>query len=55
LTVSLDVFNVLNEDAVTSIVESVNDQDPDDPTTLFGAPQRREAPRTVRLGLSLRF
>lgn len=55
LVVSLDVFNLFDEDAVVSVKQSVNNQIPGDPTTLFGAPRLRQSARTVRLGLTLRF
>ena len=55
LILGFDLFNLVNDDAVTRINDLVNDQDPSDPSTLFGAPERRVAPRTVRLYASFRF
>lgn len=51
----LDVFNLLNEDAATGLVTTVGQQDPGDPSTLFGAVRSRQTPRTVRLNATLRF
>ena len=55
LVVGFDLFNVFNEDAVTSIRTLVNDQDPSDAATLFGSPRRRVEPRTARLYASFRW
>lgn len=55
LVLGIDVFNLLNDDAARSVVTTVNEQDPTNPSTLFGAPVRRLSPRTTRLYLSLRF
>jgi hypothetical protein len=48
---TLDVFNVLGENELVAIKTEVQDQFKSDPTTLFGAPRLRAAPRTLRLGL----
>lgn len=55
LVFGFDIFNLLNDDAATSLNTSVNDQDPDDPSTLFGAVRARQAPRQIRFFSSLRF
>lgn len=52
-TLTFDMFNVLGSNALVSINTNIGDQDPSDPTSLFGAPRLRVAPRTVRLGLRL--
>ena len=48
LAVGVDVFNVLNEDAVTRRTTLVND-----PSVPFGEVRRRQAPRTLRLSATL--
>ncbi len=53
--VGIDVFNVFNEDAITSVRSFVNGQDPSDPTTLFGSPRFRQQPRTIRINTTFRF
>jgi hypothetical protein len=55
IVLGLDVFNALDDDAVTSAKTFVNEQDPEDSTTLFGAPRFRLAPRTVRLNVGFRW
>ena len=50
-TLTVDLFNVLGSNAIVSINTNIGDQDPNDPTSLFGAPKLRVAPRTLRLGL----
>ena len=55
LVVGFDIFNLFNDDAVRDLQDVVNEQDPSDPTTLFGAPRRRTAPRATRLYASLRW
>ena len=50
-TLTADLFNVLGSNAIVSINTNIGDQDPGDPTSLFGAPRLRVAPRTLRLGL----
>ena len=46
-----DVFNVFNSNALVLINTNIGDQDPSDPTSMFGAPRLRVAPRTLRIGL----
>jgi hypothetical protein len=53
--VGLEMFNVLNTNTVTSVKSSVNDINPADPTSFYGAPRLRLAPRTIRLNTQLRF
>ena len=55
LLLGLDVFNLFGDDAVTRVNTEVGQQDASDPSTLFGATQRRVVPRTLRLYASLRF
>ncbi len=55
LVLEFDWFNVFNDGAVTSVRTSVNNQDPAQPTTLYGAPRFRVPPSTLRLGASFRF
>jgi hypothetical protein len=55
LIAGIDVFNLFNSDAVTDVRRLVNDQDPADPTTLFGSTRLRQAPRTIRLNLGFRW
>ncbi|MCG8461262.1 MAG: TonB-dependent receptor, partial [Holophagales bacterium] len=55
LRLGVDVFNLFNEDAELGLVTEVNEQDPGDPSTLFGAVRSRQTPRTVRLNATLRF
>ena len=50
-TLTFDLFNALGSNAIASINTNIGDQDPSDPTSLFGAPRLRIAPRTLRLGL----
>jgi hypothetical protein len=50
-TLTFDLFNVLGSNALVSINTNIGDQEPSDPTSLFGAPRLRVAPRTARLGL----
>jgi len=52
-TLTFDLFNVLGSNAIVSINTNIGDQDPNDPTSLFGAPRLRVAPRTLRLGLRI--
>ncbi len=52
---ALDVFNVFNSGAVTVVKNEVNNQDPSDATTLFGATRFFQNPRNIRLGASLGF
>ncbi|MEE8135444.1 MAG: TonB-dependent receptor, partial [Gemmatimonadales bacterium] len=50
---ALDVFNVFNSGAVTEVKNDVNNQDPNDATTLFGATRFFQNPRNIRLSASL--
>ena len=50
-TLTADLFNALGSNAIVSINTNIGDQDPSDPTSLFGAPRLRVDPRTLRLGL----
>ncbi len=50
-TLTFDLFNLLGSNAIVSINTNIGDQDPNDPTSLFGAPRLRVAPRTLRVGL----
>lgn len=50
---TFDVFNVLGSNALVLINTNIGDQEPSDPTSLFGAPRLRVSPRTLRLGLRL--
>jgi len=49
--VALDLFNAFGADALTSVNTNIGDQDPNDPTSVFGAARLRVAPRTLRLGV----
>lgn len=55
LVVGATVFNVLDEDSVTAVKTLVNEQDPADPTTQFGAVRFRQSPRTIRLNVGYRW
>ena len=55
LVLGLDVFNVLDEDAPDRVKTTVNGQDPEDPSSLFGAPRRRTSPRTGRISATIRW
>jgi hypothetical protein len=55
IVVGLDAFNIFGSDAITSVKTTVNDQIMSDPTTQFGAPRFRVAPRSVRLMASFRI
>lgn len=50
---TLDLFNALGSNAVTSVNTIVGNQYDADPTSFFLAPERRVAPRTLRLGLRI--
>ena len=50
-TVTADLFNAFGSNAITSINENIGDQNPTDPTSVFGAARLRAAPRTLRIGL----
>lgn len=55
LVAGIEVFNLFNAGTVTTVNSSVNNQDPADPTTLFGATRLRMAPRTIRLNAQFRY
>jgi hypothetical protein len=48
---TLDLFNVLGANALVDIKTSIDDLGQIDPIERFGAPRRRVAPRTLRIGL----
>jgi hypothetical protein len=50
-TVTLDLFNTLGENALVSVKTELEYQAPSDPSTWFGAPRLRVAPRTLRVGI----
>jgi len=50
---TIDLFNAFGENELVGIKTTVEDQFQSDPTTLFGAPRLRVAPRTLRVGLRL--
>jgi hypothetical protein len=50
-TLTFDLFNVLGSSALVSINTNIGDQEPSDPTSLYGAARLRVTPRTLRLGL----
>ena len=52
--IALDVFNLFNSGAVTTLKTEVNDQSSEDPTTLFAAPRLRQNPRNIRLYIALK-
>ncbi len=51
--VTCDAFNLFGSNALLSINTNIGDQEPTDPTSVFGAPRLRVSPRTVRLGLRI--
>lgn len=51
VVVTLDLFNVFGENALVSVKTTIDDQAAADPTSVFGAPRLRVAPRTLRVGL----
>jgi hypothetical protein len=53
--VAIDVFNLFNGGAVTTLKTEVNDQNTADPTTLFAAPRLRQNPRNIRLYVALKL
>lgn len=55
LQIGFDIFNLFNDDAAIRVNDDVNEQDINNPTTLFGAVRVRQAPRTVRLFSALRW
>jgi hypothetical protein len=68
LAVSMDVFNVLRNEAITELNTMVNNgpnygfrQDPNSdipsilPNQYYQAPQQRTEPRTIRIGVAMYF
>jgi hypothetical protein len=55
LRLTLDAYNLLNEDAATQIETLVNGQDLNNPTTLFGATRRVQNPRAFQFRASFRW
>ena len=53
MVLTCDLFNVFGENALVSIKTDINDQAVSDPTSRFGAPRLRVAPRTLRVGLRI--
>jgi hypothetical protein len=53
LVLTFDLFNVTAEDELVEIKTALEDQNRSDATTLFGAPRRRVAPRTLRVGMRI--
>jgi hypothetical protein len=53
--VGLEMFNVFNTNTVTDVKTTVNNVNVNNPNTLFGAPNLRQFPRTIRLNTQLRF
>lgn len=53
IVLTLDLFNVFGANALVSVKTTVDDQGASDPTSLFGAPRLRVAPRTLRVGLRI--
>ena len=51
----IDVFNLMNSDAITDQRTSVNGYDPENPTTWFNAARLRQDPRTLRLSSTFRW
>jgi hypothetical protein len=52
-TLTLDAFNVLGSNALVLINTNIGDQEPSDPTSLFGASRLRVSPRSLRIGLRI--
>ncbi len=55
LIVGLEVFNVFNANAITTVNEQLNAQNAADPTSLAGAVRFRQQPTTLRLNLQYRL
>lgn len=53
--VGLEVFNLLNGNAVTVVNPLVSNVDPSNPLSRYGVPTLRQTPRTLRLNAQLRF
>lgn len=55
LILTVDAFNLFNEDAVTSVKTSVNGQDENQGTTLFGSTRGVQSPRAFQFKTSFRW
>jgi len=55
IVLTCDAFNLLGSDALVLINTNIGDQEPSDPTSIYGAPRRRVSPRTLRLGLRIDY
>jgi len=55
ISVTCDAFNLFGSNALVAINTNIGDQEPSDPTSVFGAPRQRVSPRTLRLGLRTDF
>ena len=53
VVVMMDLFNVFGANALVSVKTTIDDQSAGDPTSVFGAPRMRVAPRTLRVGLRI--
>ena len=53
IVVMCDAFNLLGSNALVLINTNIGDQEPSDPTSMFGAPRRRVSPRALRLGVRI--
>ena len=49
--ITFDLYNVLGEDALVAVNTDIAFQSPAEPSTWFGAPRLRVAPRTLRIGV----
>jgi carboxypeptidase family protein len=55
IVVLCDAFNLLGSNALLLLNTNIGDQEPSDPTSVFGAARRRVSPRTLRLGLRIGY
>jgi hypothetical protein len=55
IAVTCDAFNLFGSSALLAINTNIGDQEPSDPTSVFGAARQRVSPRTLRLGLRTDF
>ncbi len=53
MVLTCDLFNAFGENALVSVKTDLNDQAVWDPTSRFGAPRLRVAPRTLRVGVRI--
>ncbi|MDQ3697397.1 MAG: hypothetical protein M3373_05160, partial [Gemmatimonadota bacterium] len=51
VVVTFDLFNMFGADALVSVKTEIDDQALNDPTSIFGAPRMRVAPRALRVGI----